>query len=104
MLKYKYIFKIKYTETILSNTTQELLWFEISKMQIGVLQNKFIVLFIIICGTLSFPMKNARPRKNIESTIYYKRLKKETSESDQPLTRTMTTFFSTIKRHESKNF
>jgi len=37
MLKYKYIFQIKYTETILSNGTQKLLWFEISKMLIAVL-------------------------------------------------------------------
>ena len=32
MLRYKYIFQIKYTEAILSNTTQKLLWFEIIKM------------------------------------------------------------------------
>jgi len=30
MLKYKYIFQIKYTEAILSNSTQKLLRFEIS--------------------------------------------------------------------------
>jgi len=35
-LKYKYISQIKYTEAILSNSTPELLWFEISKMQIAV--------------------------------------------------------------------
>ena len=29
MLKYEYIFPIKYTEAILSNSTQKLLWFEI---------------------------------------------------------------------------
>jgi len=28
MLKYEYIFQTKYTETILSNSTQKLLWFE----------------------------------------------------------------------------
>jgi len=38
MLKYKYIFQIKYTEAILSNSTRKLLWFEISKMVIAVLK------------------------------------------------------------------
>jgi len=46
MLKYKYIYQIKYTEAILSNSTRKLLWFEISKMPIAVLRNKFIVSFI----------------------------------------------------------
>jgi len=32
MLKYKYIFQIKYTEASLSNSTRKLLWFEITKM------------------------------------------------------------------------
>jgi len=36
MLKYKYIFQIKYTEAILSNSTRKLLWFEINKMLIAV--------------------------------------------------------------------
>ena len=31
-----YIFEIKYTETILSNSTRKLLWFEITKMLIAV--------------------------------------------------------------------
>jgi len=58
MLKYKYtcIFQIKYTEPDLSNSTQKLLWYEITKMLIAVLRNKFVVLFIIIFGTLSFPI------------------------------------------------
>jgi len=34
--KYKYIFEIKYTEAILSNSTRKLLWFEITKMSMGV--------------------------------------------------------------------
>ena len=42
MLKYKYILQIKYTEAILSNSTQKLLWFEIIKMLIAVLKSKFI--------------------------------------------------------------
>ena len=58
MLKCKYtcIFQIKYTEADLSNSTQKLLWYEITKMLIAVLRNKFVVLFIIIFGTLSFPI------------------------------------------------
>jgi len=36
MLKYKYIFQIKYTEAILSNITRKLFWFETSKMLIAV--------------------------------------------------------------------
>jgi len=55
MVKYKYIFQIKHTEAILSNSTRKLLWFEITKMLIAALKNKFIVLLIIIFGTLSFP-------------------------------------------------
>jgi len=34
MLKYQYIFQIKYTEAILSNSTRKALWFEITKMLI----------------------------------------------------------------------
>jgi len=56
LLKYKCIFQVKYTEAILSNSTRKLLWFEISKMTIAVLQIKLIVSFIIIFGTLSFPI------------------------------------------------
>jgi len=37
MLKYKYIFQIKYTEAILSKSTRKLLWFEITKILIAVL-------------------------------------------------------------------
>jgi len=36
MLKYNYIFQIKYTEAILLNGTGKLLWFEITKMLIAV--------------------------------------------------------------------
>jgi len=32
MLKHEYIFLLKYMEAILSNSTQKLLWFEITKM------------------------------------------------------------------------
>ena len=34
VLKLKYSFQIKYTKTILSNSTRKLLWFEINKMLI----------------------------------------------------------------------
>jgi len=46
-------FKQKHTKAILSNSTQKLLWLETIKMLIAVFKNKFIVLFIIIFGTLS---------------------------------------------------
>jgi len=61
VLKYYYIFHIKCTEAILSNSTRKVLWFEISKMLIAV-KNKFIVLFIIISGTLSLPIKQCSLR------------------------------------------
>ena len=41
-------------EEIISSSNRKLLWFEISK--ISQLKNKFIVLFIIIFGTLSYPI------------------------------------------------
>jgi len=44
MVNYKYVFQIKYTEAILSNSTRKLLWFEITKMLTAV-KNNFIVLF-----------------------------------------------------------
>ena len=67
MLKYKYIFQIKYTEAILSNSTRQLLWFEITKMLIASLRKKIIVSFIIIFGTLSFPTVLPRPRHLLRS-------------------------------------
>jgi len=56
MLKYSYVFQIKCTEAILSNSSfvkqhSELFWFEITKIRIVV-----CVSFIIIFGTLSFPV------------------------------------------------
>jgi len=39
MMKYKYIFEIKYTEAILSNKTRKLLWFEITKILIALLKD-----------------------------------------------------------------
>ena len=60
MLKYKYVFQIKCAEAILSNSTRKLLWFEVSKMLIAVYEKKFIVSFIKIFGTLSFPIGPVR--------------------------------------------
>jgi len=48
MLKYEYIFPTKHTEAILSNSSRKLLGCEITKMLIAVLENKFIVIIIII--------------------------------------------------------
>ena len=59
MLKYKYIFQIKHTEAILSNSTRKQLRFAITKMLIAVLKIKFIMLFNIIFGTLPFPIDDA---------------------------------------------
>jgi len=56
MLRYKYIFQIAYTEAILLNSTRKQLWFEISKILIAVLRNKFTALSVIIFGTLSLPI------------------------------------------------
>ena len=44
-------------EAILSNSTRKLSWFEIAKMLIAVLKNKFFELFNIIFGTFSFIYK-----------------------------------------------
>jgi len=40
----------------LSISTRKLLWFEITKTLIVVKKNKFIALFIVIFGPLSFPV------------------------------------------------
>jgi len=45
-------------EAILSNSTRKLLWFEITKMLIAIFKN--IVSFIIIFGTLLFPIVISR--------------------------------------------
>jgi len=64
-----YIFQIKYTAAILSNCTRKLLWFEISKMMIAV-RKKITVSFIIIFGTISFPIDGddeRHPRATLRS-------------------------------------
>ena len=52
--------QIKYTEAILSDSTAKLLWFEITKNAHCSSRRKFVVSFIIIFGTLSFPIGRAR--------------------------------------------
>ena len=47
MMKYKYIFQIKYTEAILSNCTRKLLRFEITRMLIAVKKQIYCLLFMI---------------------------------------------------------
>jgi len=56
MLKYKYIFQIKYTEAILSNIALKLLCFEVADCSS---KKEIYLLFIIIFGTLSFPLRVA---------------------------------------------
>jgi len=48
--------KIYGSNFIKSNSTRKQSWFEISKMLTAVLKDKFTALFIMIFGTLSFPM------------------------------------------------
>jgi len=59
--KCKYIFQIKYTEAIFSNSTRKLLWFETTKILMALLIINFIVLLIIIFGTLSFRISKVSP-------------------------------------------
>jgi len=49
MLKYKYISQIKYAEKVLSNSTQKLLWFEITRMLIAVFRK-----INLLCHLLKF--------------------------------------------------
>ena len=48
-------FQIKYTEEILSNSTRKLLWLKVTKCWLQ-FKKKNYVSFIIILGTLSFPV------------------------------------------------
>jgi len=63
-----FFFKYKYAEAILSNSSRKLLRSEITKMLIviAVLINKFIVLFVIIFGRLSFPVSCAKTAEPTE--------------------------------------
>jgi len=68
MLKYKYIFQIKYA--ILSNSTRGLLWLEITKTLTAVLKTNFLRHFIIIFDTLLFPGdKNYTRRRCIATAV-----------------------------------
>jgi len=58
-LKYENTFQIKYTDAILSNSTRKLLWSEITGMLIAVFERKKTRVFIIISGTLSFPLQTS---------------------------------------------
>ena len=52
MLKYKqFIFRIKYTEAVLSDSTRKLLWFEITELLIAVLKKKIIIYRVIYCNS-----------------------------------------------------
>jgi len=55
MLKYKYIFRKNTRKQFYQTTLGKLLWFEITEM-LTTVKNKFTVLFIIIFGSLSFPV------------------------------------------------
>jgi len=62
VLKYKYVFQIKYTEAILSNSTRRLLRFEITSVLIAVFEKLiYFMLFLVIFGTLSFPISSPGP-------------------------------------------
>jgi len=56
VLKYKYFFSNKIYGNNLSNSTRKLLWFEITKMMTAVKKINLFCYFIIIFGTLSFPI------------------------------------------------
>ena len=47
-------------EAILSNSTRKRLWFEIRKLVIALYGSKFIASFIIVFGTLSFPIDKSK--------------------------------------------
>ena len=67
MLKYKYIFQIKYTEATFIKQNSELSGFEITKL-IFVVQEEKLLSFIIIFGTLSFPVLNVQEKDSSSST------------------------------------
>ena len=59
--QFKYIFQIKYTAAVLSNSTRKLLWFKITKMLIAV---KKLIYCVICCNfavTRSFPTVSCSP-------------------------------------------
>jgi len=54
---------------ILSNSTRKMLWFEITKMLIAVLKNKFTVLFIIVVPYFHFPAFSALPDNDLTRSV-----------------------------------
>jgi len=57
VLNYKYIVRVKYTEGIFSNVTRKPLRFEVTKRDCSLIKKiNFIVSFVIISGTISFPI------------------------------------------------
>jgi len=60
MLKYKYIFQVKYTDQCYQTALGNCYGLKLQKMLTAVFIGKFIVFVIIIFGTLSFPVGNRR--------------------------------------------
>ena len=62
MLKYNYLFRLKYAKAILSNNTRKPLWFEITKMLIAVYETNIIVSSVSVCesGEQTFKGKLVR--------------------------------------------
>ena len=74
MLNISIFFQTEYTEAILSSSTRKLLWFEISKVLVAVLENNFIVSFTVIFGTISSPVARfitlyQRPPSSVYSSM-----------------------------------
>jgi len=70
MLKYEYIFHIKYMEAILSSSTRSLgncYGLKLAKCRLQFEKNNFIVPFMIILGTLSFPIAAPKSQKRHHS-------------------------------------
>ena len=56
MIKYKYIFEENIRKQFYQTALEKCYGLKLPKLLIAILKNKFIVLFIIIFGTLSFPI------------------------------------------------
>ena len=88
VIKYKYIFQIKYTEAILSNSTLKLLWFEISKMLIAVFAKIHLSCYLLqfsadFCSPfhwflIVFPcdrsVRNSHCRNRVDKTVLSRRV------------------------------
>jgi len=71
MVKYKYIFQIKYTERILANSTQKLLWFEITKMLIAVKKVNLLCYLLSINQSVNFQHTFHQLVRHIYKTLFY---------------------------------